>query len=164
MAEEKKTNPASSAPAKDEAVKEEKPAEKPSETKKDATPAKAEQPKQDSPAEAPAKAEEKNDEPFADVKPGAQVRVHQEITDITPKGEEKKRIQIFEGMVLQRKHGKDVNATITVRKESGGIGVEKIFPLHLPTIKKIEVVKTFRTRRAKIGFIRTKHRKLREIK
>lgn len=110
------------------------------------------------------KTEEKIDTSYPDVQAGTLVRVHQEITDITPKGEEKKRIQIFEGMVIQRKHGKGVTATITVRKESSKIGVEKIFPLHLPTIKKIEVVKTFRTRRSKIGFIRTKHKKLKEVK
>lgn len=108
--------------------------------------------------------EENMDRSFPDVKAGTQIRVHQEITDITPKGEEKKRIQIFEGLVIQRKHGKSADATITVRKESGGVGVEKIYPLNLPTIKKIEVVKQMRTRRAKIGFIRTKHRKLREVK
>jgi len=110
------------------------------------------------------KVEEKIDPTYPDVQAGTLVRVHQEITDITPKGETKKRIQIFEGMVIQRKHGKGVTATITVRKESSKIGVEKIFPLHLPTIKKIEVVKKFRTRRSKIAFIRTKHKKLKEIK
>jgi large subunit ribosomal protein L19 len=104
------------------------------------------------------------DRSFPDVVAGAFVKVHQEITDITPKGEEKKRIQVFEGIVLGRKHGKGINATITVRKESGGVGVEKIFPLSLPTVKKIEVVKAYKTRRAKIGYIRDKHKKLQEIR
>ena len=67
-------------------------------------------------------------------------------------------------MVLGRKHGKAINATITVRKTSGGIGVEKIFPLHLPTIKKVEVVKKFKVRRAKLGYLRHTNKKLREIK
>lgn len=111
----------------------------------------------------PAATEKKEDKTYPDVKPGVVVKVHQEITDVNPKGEEKKRIQIFEGLVMARKHGKGINATITVRKESGGIGVEKIYPLHLPTLKKIEVVRRFRARRAKLGYLRGKHKKLKEI-
>lgn len=103
------------------------------------------------------------DNNFSELRPGVVVKVHQEITDVNPKGEEKKRIQIFEGTIIQRKHGKGINATITVRKISKGFGVEKIFPLHLPTVKKIEVVKKYRARRAKLSFVRTKHRKLKEI-
>ncbi|MBT5338292.1 50S ribosomal protein L19 [Candidatus Falkowbacteria bacterium] len=108
--------------------------------------------------------EEKIDRTFPAVQAGTLVRVHQEITEFNPKGEEKKRVQVFEGTVLGRKHGKGINATVTVRKESSGISVEKIFPLHSPTVKKIEVVKRFKVRRAKINYIRTKHKKLREIK
>jgi len=112
----------------------------------------------------PKKEEKKElDRTFPDVKPGCVIRVHQEITETNPKGEEKKRIQVFEGIVLARRHGKGINATITVRKESGGIGVEKIFPLHLPTIKKIEIVKKWRTRQAKLGYLRDKHKRLREV-
>jgi len=110
------------------------------------------------------KVEKKLDRTFPEVIPGVTVRVHQEITDITPKGEEKKRIQIFEGFVLARKHGKSTEATITVRKESDGVGVERIFPLRLPTLKKIEIVKKFRVRRAKVNYVRAKHKKLREVK
>ena len=103
------------------------------------------------------------DRTFPNVKPGCVIKVHQEITDINPKGEEKKRIQIFEGIVTARKHGSGINATITVRKESGGIGVEKIYPLNLPTIKKIEIVKKWRVRRAKLGYLHGKHKRLREV-
>lgn len=101
-------------------------------------------------------------ETYADIKPGVVVRVHQTIKEITPKGEEKERVQIFEGLVLKRSHRKEVGATITVYKKSGTVGVEKIFPLALPTIKKIDVVRSFKTRRADISFVKTSNKKMRE--
>ncbi|HEY0964358.1 MAG TPA: 50S ribosomal protein L19 [Candidatus Paceibacterota bacterium] len=82
---------------------------------------------------------------------GDTVRVHQKIQD---KG--KTRIQIFEGLVLARKHGDEAGATFTVRKVSGGIGVEKIFPLYSPLIDKLEIVKRAKVRRAKLYYIREK--------
>lgn len=127
-------------------------AEKDTQAKQDQTPAKEE------------KKEAELDRTFPEVQPGVVVKVHQEITDVNPKGEEKKRIQVFEGTVLARKHGRGINSTITVRKESKGYAVEKIFPLNLPTVKKIEVMKKFRVRRAKLGYLRGKHKKLREVK
>ena len=84
------------------------------------------------------------------IKAGDTVRVHQKYTD---KGKEK--IQIFEGLVLCRKHGNETGAAITVRKISSGVGVEKIFPLHSPVVAKIEVVKSGKVRRAKIYYMRT---------
>jgi len=104
------------------------------------------------------------DRTFPDVQPGRVVKVHQEISETGPKGEEKRRIQVFEGMVLFRKHGREITSTITVRKISGGIGVEKIFPLNSPNVKQIEVVKKLRVHRAKLGYTRTKHKRLKEIK
>lgn len=101
---------------------------------------------------------------YPDVQPGVLVRVHQKIKETTPKGEEKERVQVFEGTVLARRHGSESGATITVRKISEGIGVEKIFPLYLPTITKIEVKKKFRVRRAKLNFLRNTKKRLREIK
>lgn len=92
------------------------------------------------------------------------MRVHQKIKEITPKGEEKERVQVFEGTVIGRRGGSSSGATITVRKVSEGIGVEKIFPVHLPTIAKIEVKKKFKVRRAKLNFLRTSKKRLREIK
>jgi len=85
------------------------------------------------------------------IKPGDTVRVHQKIVD---KG--KTRLQVFEGLVLARKHGDEPGATFTVRKVSQGIGVEKIFPLYSPLIDKIEIVKRAKMRRAKLYYIREK--------
>ena len=86
-----------------------------------------------------------------DLKPGDTVRVHQKIEE---KG--KYRIQIFEGLVLARKHGTEAGATFTVRRVASGVGVEKVFPLYSPMIDKIEVVKRARVRRAKLYYIRDK--------
>src|SRR3989344_191230 len=90
---------------------------------------------------------------FAILRPGVTVRVHQKISvegGSTSSGKEgdKSRIQVFEGIIIARKHGSGPNATITVRKISNGIGVERIFPLHLPTIAQFEVVKNSKVRRA----------------
>ncbi len=84
-----------------------------------------------------------------EVKPGDTVKVYQKIKE----GKQEK-IQIFEGQVLARKHGKGISATITVRKMVAGIGVEKIFPLHSPVIEKIEIVRRGKTRRAKLYYLR----------
>ena len=85
------------------------------------------------------------------IKSGDTVRVHQKIVD---KG--KTRIQVFEGLVLARKHGNEPGATFTVRKVASGVGVEKIFPLYSPLIDKIEIVKRAKVRRAKLYYIREK--------
>jgi len=95
-----------------------------------------------------------------EVKPGMVVRVHQKIKDITAKGEEKERIQVYEGLVIARKHGNEPGATITVRKISEGIGVEKIFPLHSPLIDKIELVDQKAVRRAKLYYTRDYKKRL----
>ena len=94
-----------------------------------------------------------------DVKQGMTIVVYQKIKELNPKGEEKERIQHFEGMVIAKKHGKEAGGTITVRKISDGIEVEKIFPLNLPTITKIEIKKQARVRRAKLYFLKRGHKK-----
>ena len=98
------------------------------------------------------------------VKPGMIVRVHQKIKDITPKGEEKERIQIFEGTVIARKHGNEPGATFTVRKLSKGIGVEKIFPIHSPVVAMVELVRQMRVRQSRPYFLRDYKKKLKEVK
>lgn len=85
------------------------------------------------------------------IRPGDTVRVHQKIEE---KG--KTRLQVFEGVVLARKHGDEPGATFTVRKVASGVGVEKIFPLYSPLIDKIEIIKRSKVRRAKLYFIRDK--------
>ena len=88
---------------------------------------------------------------FATLKPGATVKVHQKI-----KEGDKSRIQVFEGIIIARKHGSGPSATITVRKIAHGIGVERIFPLHSPTVVKFEITKSSKVRRAKLYYLRTK--------
>lgn len=86
-----------------------------------------------------------------DLRVGDTVKVHQKIEE---KG--KHRIQLFEGLVLARKHGGEAGATFTVRRVASGVGVEKVFPLYSPMIDKIETIKRSRVRRAKLYYIREK--------
>ncbi len=84
-----------------------------------------------------------------DVKPGDSVKVHQKV-----KEGDKERIQIFEGVVIARKHGAGISSTITVRKVVEGVGVERIFPVNSPAISKIEIVKSGKIRRSKLYYLR----------
>lgn len=84
-----------------------------------------------------------------DIRPGDTVRVHQKV-----KEGDKERTQVFEGLVIARKHGREAGSTITVRKVISGVGVERIFPLYSPTIEKIELVKREKVRRAKLYYLR----------
>lgn len=72
---------------------------------------------------------------------------------------EKTKPQVFEGILISKKHGNNINATFTVRTILNGVGVEKTYPLHAPWIKDIEVVKKGRSRRSKIYYIRGKPEK-----
>jgi large subunit ribosomal protein L19 len=83
-------------------------------------------------------------------KPGDTVRVHYRVIEGN-----RERIQVFEGLCISRKGG-GVNETFTVRKNSFGVAVERIFPLHSPKIAKIEVVSRGAVRRAKLYYIREK--------
>jgi len=85
-------------------------------------------------------------------KAGDTVSVSSKIVD--EKG--KSRFQIFEGIVLARKHGTEAGATFTVRKIASGVGVERIFPLYSPMIGEIKITKRSHARRSKLYYIRTK--------
>lgn len=98
-----------------------------------------------------------------DMRAGDTVRVIERIKESGParKGSkaeaEKTRRQTFEGVVLARKHGREPGATFTVRKISGGVGVERVFPLYSPVIEDIKVMKRpVRLRRAKLYYLREK--------
>ena len=88
----------------------------------------------------------KAEPPVAEV--GDTVRVHVHI-----KEGNRERIQVFEGTVIAKKHG-GITETITVRRISYGVGVEKVFPVHTPSIDKIEVVRNGAVRRAKLYYLR----------
>lgn len=79
---------------------------------------------------------------------GDTVKVHIKVVE-----GEKERIQIFEGVVIARKNG-SVRENITVRKTASGVGVERIFPLHSPSVEKIEIVRSGKVRRAKLYYLR----------
>jgi large subunit ribosomal protein L19 len=86
-----------------------------------------------------------------DLRTGDTVKVYQKIQE---KG--KTRLQMFEGLVLAKKHGQEAGGTFTVRRVAGGYGVEKIFPLYSPLIDRIEVTKRAKVRRSKLYFVRRK--------
>ena len=83
------------------------------------------------------------------IQPGDTVKVYEKFFD-----RNKERVQVFEGIVIARKHRNEIGATITVRRVLDGVGVEKTFPLHSPTIEKIEIVKRAKVRRAKLYYLR----------
>jgi len=91
---------------------------------------------------------------------GQTVRVHQKIKEpiIDPKKGTitgyRDRVQMFDGQIIAVKHGSGINATFTVRKIASGVGVERVFPMHSPTIAKIEVVKNTVARKSKIYYTR----------
>src|SRR3990167_9484525 len=98
------------------------------------------------------------------LKPGIIIRVHQKVKELNTKGEEKERIQIFEGTVIAVKHGNETGATFTVRKISEGVGVEKIYPVHSPIVTKVELVRQLKVGRSKAYFLLDYKKKLKEVK
>lgn len=90
-----------------------------------------------------------------DLQIGDTVRVHQKIKDVDAKGKDRERIQVYEGIVIARKHGAGIEGTFTVRKIAvGGVGVERVFPLHSPNIVKIERLKSAKVRQSKLYYLR----------
>ncbi len=90
---------------------------------------------------------------------GDTVRVHFKIVEGG-----KERIQVFEGVVIGRRHGTGPNATFTVRRVTYGEGVERVFPLHSPRIAKVEVVREGKVRRAKLYYLRERVGKHAKVK
>ena len=76
---------------------------------------------------------------------------------------EKERVQIFEGTVIAMKHG-GISETFTVRKVSNGVGVERIFPVHSPHVKTVDVVRKGKVRRAKLYYLRNRVGKAAKVK
>ena len=85
-----------------------------------------------------------------EVKAGDLIKIWQKI-----KEKDKERVSPFEGLVIAKKHGRGINATITVRGEVKGVYVEKIFPIHSPTIDRIEIIAHHKIKRAKLYYLRT---------
>ena len=89
---------------------------------------------------------------------GDLVKVHVKI-----KEGEKFRIQVFEGTVIAKKHG-GINETFTVRRVAHGCGIERVFPLHSPTVEKVELVRNGKVRRAKLYYLRDRVGKAAKVK
>lgn len=98
----------------------------------------------------------KSDIPQVDV--GNTVRVHVRIRE-----GERERIQMFEGTVIAKKHG-GIAETFTVRRVSHGVGVERVFPLHSPTVAQVEVIRKGRVRRGKLYYLRDRVGKAAKVK
>ena len=89
---------------------------------------------------------------------GDTVKVHVKITEGN-----RSRIQVFEGTVIAKKHG-GINETFTVRRVAHGCGVERVFPLHSPSVDKVEIVRTGTVRRAKLYYLRDRVGKAAKVK
>ena len=98
----------------------------------------------------------KAEPPVAEV--GDTVRVH-----IKVKEGSRERIQVFEGTVIAKKHG-GIEESITVRRVSYGVGVEKVFPIHTPSLEKLEIVRHGKVRRAKLYYLRNRVGKAAKLK
>jgi large subunit ribosomal protein L19 len=97
-------------------------------------------------------------EDLPDFRPGDTLRVHVRVAEAG-----RERIQVFQGVVIRRQGG-GLRETFTVRKVSFGVGVERTFPLHSPTIARIEVVSRGRVRRAKLYYLRERRGKRARIR
>ena len=98
----------------------------------------------------------KNDIP--DFNPGDTLRIHVRVIE-----GEKERLQVFEGNVIQRK-GSGIQETVTVRKVTQGVAVERIFPVHSPRVSQIENIRRGKVRRARLFYLRSRKGKAARIK
>ena len=89
---------------------------------------------------------------------GDTVKVHVKV-----KEGNRERVQIFEGTVIAKKHG-GLNESFTVRRISYGVGVERVFPVHCPSVQKVEVVRKAKVRRAKLYYLRSRVGKAAKVK
>jgi len=105
------------------------------------------------------KAHQKPDEELPEFHVGDTVRVHFQIVE-----GDKKRIQVFEGVVVARKRGETAMGMFTVRRVSFVEGVERVFPLHSPRVKKVEVTREGHVRRAKLYYLRERSGKAARVK
>ncbi len=106
--------------------------------------------------------EQARETPLPDAKPGDTVRVHYRVRE-----GQRERGQVFEGTVIMIKRGNSGRYTITVRRVSGGVGTERVFPSDSPHIEQIEVVRRGKTRRARLYYLRSrigKKAKVREVR
>jgi len=95
---------------------------------------------------------------FPEFKAGDTVKIH-----FTVREGDKERVQIYQGVVISRRGG-GLSETVTVRKISGGVSVERVFPLHSPLIDRIEVTRFGKVRRSKLFYLRSKTGKAARIK
>ncbi|NLX84308.1 MAG: 50S ribosomal protein L19 [Synergistaceae bacterium] len=100
----------------------------------------------------------KEDESLLEFRPGDTVKVHVKVKEGT-----RERIQIFEGVVIARQHG-GLRENFIVRKMSSGIGVERIFPVHCPSVERVEIARKGKVRRAKLYYLRKLSGKAARIK
>jgi large subunit ribosomal protein L19 len=89
---------------------------------------------------------------------GDTVRVHVRITE-----GEKSRVQMFEGTCIAKKHG-GIQESFTVRRVAHGVGVERVFPIHAPSVEKVDVIRQGKVRRAKLYYLRDKVGKAAKVK
>lgn len=97
-------------------------------------------------------------EQLPDVFIGDTIRVHVKI-----KEGERERIQVFEGTVIAKKHG-GIAETFTVRRVAHGVGIERVFPIHSPSVDKVEIVRKGRVRRGKLYYLRDRVGKAAKVK
>ena len=103
--------------------------------------------------------EEQKKQEIPEFNVGDTVKVHNKIREGN-----RERIQIFEGTVLKKQGGNTSRATFTVRKNSNGVGVEKTWPLHSPSVEKVVVVRAGKVRRAKLNYLRGRVGKRAKVK